>query len=160
MSKMSQKEAVYNAVTSVLSENNIVVDDSTNVYSVMTRELCAQVNRILFEGFRSDSIEIEGTHSDASLKGYISGLQSNYLRKDKRLNGGTKYSAKNPGSRLGSNDSQLKALRALLSTVSDPSDRTEIQSHIDTRVSELQAAKVKPVIDTTVLPAGLKSFVK
>lgn len=161
MSKLSQKEAVYNAITSVLSENNISVSEGTDVSTLMTRELRSQVNQVLFEGFRSGSVELDREYSDSDLKAYVSGLQSNWLRKDKRLNGGAKYSAKNPGSRIGSSDPQLKAMRALLSTLSSESDRAEVQSAIDTRVSEIQASKVKKVtIDTESLPADLAKFVR
>ncbi len=161
MSKLSQKEAVYNAVTSVLSENNISVSEGTDVSTLMTRELRSQVNQVLFEGFRSGSVELDREFNDSDLKAYVSGLQSNWLRKDKRLNGGAKYSAKNPGSRIGSSDPQLKAMRALLTTLSSESDRAEVQSAIDTRVSEIQASKVKKVtIDTESLPADLAKFVR
>lgn len=161
MSKLSQKEAVYNAVTSVLSENNISVSEGTDVSTLMTRELRSQVNQVLFEGFRSGSVELDREFNDSDLKAYVSGLQSNWLRKDKRLNGGAKYSAKNPGSRIGSSDPQLKAMRALLTTLSSESDRAEVQSAIDTRVSEIQALKVKKVtIDTESLPADLAKFVR
>jgi len=46
---------------------------------------------------------------DAKLRSYCSGLQSNWLRKDTRLNGGVKYVAKNPGSRAGSTDPKALA---------------------------------------------------
>lgn len=161
MSKMSQKEAVFSAVTSVLNENNITVSEGTDVSTLMTRELRSQVNQVLFEGFRKGSVELDREYSDTDLKGYVSGLQSNWLRKDKRLNGGLKYTAKNPGSRIGSSDPQLKAMRALLTTVSTDADRAEVQSAIDARVGEIQALKVKKVtIDASVLPAALQSFVK
>lgn len=161
MSKMSQKEAVYSAVTSVLSENNISVAEGTDVSTVMTRELRSQVNQVLFEGFRSGSVELDREFSDSDLKAYVSGLQSNWLRKDKRLNGGAKYSAKNPGSRIGSSDPQLKAMRALLTTLSTESEKTEVQGYIDNRISEINATKVKKVsIDTSALPAALQGLVK
>lgn len=162
MSKMSQKEAVYSAVTSVLSENNVNVSEGTDVSTVMTRELRSQVNQVLFEGFRSGNIELDRSFNDSDLKAYVSGLQSNWLRKDKRLNGGAKYSAKNPGSRIGSSDPSLKAMRGLLSTLTTDSDRAEVQAAINSRVSEIQANKAKKsiVIDTTVLPAELAKFAK
>lgn len=160
MSKLSQKEAVYSAVTSVLSENNISVSEGTDVQTLMTSELRSQVNQVLFEGFRKGSIELTREFSDSDLKAYVSGLQSNWLRKDKRLNGGTKYSAQNPGSRIGSSDPSLKAMRALLTTLTSESDRSEVQTAINTRVSEIQASKVKKVqIDASALPAGLSKFI-
>lgn len=158
MTKITQKEAVFNAVTSVLSENNVTVSEGTNVNSLMSKEYRSQVNAILFEGFRSGTVELDREFSDSELKGYVSGLQSNWLRKDKRLNGGAKYSAKNPGSRVGSGDASLKAMRTLLSTLTSEADKAEVQAAIDNRISEIQAAKVKTVsIDYSVLPSDLVS---
>ena len=85
MSKMSQKEAVYNAVTQVLSSNNITI--SGGVAPHMTREFRSQVNEILFNSFRSGNVELKSEYSDAELRAYVSGLQSNWIRKDTRLNG-------------------------------------------------------------------------
>jgi hypothetical protein len=143
---MSQKEAVFQAVVNVCG----------NVDGAYTpsREQRAQVNAILFEGFRSGTIQLEREFNDTELKAYVSGLQSNWLRKDTRLNGGTKYEAKNPGTRAGTGDAQLKAMRALLSTLTDESDRAEVQKHIDARVAEIMKAKA-PTIDFSALPADL-----
>ena len=162
MTKISQKEAVYSAVTSVLSENNISYTEGSDVSSLMNKELRSQVNAILFEGFRSGTVELDREFSDSELKGYVSGLQSNWLRKDKRLNGGNKYSAKNPGSRVGSGDASLKAMRTLLKTLTTDADKAEVQAAIDNRISEIQASKVKTVsIDASVLPAELAAkFIK
>lgn len=161
MSKLSQKEAVYNAVTSVLSENNISISEGTDFSTLMTRELRSQVNQILFEGFRGGSIELDREFSDTDLKAYVSGLQSNWLRKDKRLNGNTQYVAKNPGSRVGSTDPSLKAMRALLSTLTTESEKAEVQGYIDAKVAEIQATKntKKVNIDISALPAELRSKV-
>ena|SRR5665213_10722 len=152
--KSTQKEAVFTAVVNVLSQEGIDIVEGAPV--VMTKEFRAQVNNILFEGFRKGSIELDREFSDSDLKGYVSGLQSNWLRKDKRLNGGTQYIAKNPGSRAGSGDPSLKAMRTLLSTLTSDTDKAEVQSHIDIRLSEIQASKAKTVaIDYSVLPADL-----
>ena len=162
MSKITQKEAVFNAVTSVLNENNVEVSEGTNVNTLMNKELRSQVNAILFEGFRGETIELDRQFSDSELKGYVSGLQSNWLRKDKRLNGGIAYVAKNPGSRVGSSDQSLKAMRTLFSTLTTPEDKAEVQGYIDARISEIQASKVKAVsIDASMLPADLAAkFIK
>lgn len=161
MSKLSQKEAVYNAVTSVLNENNISVSEGTDVSTLMTRELRSQVNQILFESFRSGTVQLDREFSDTDLKAYVSGLQSNWLRKDKRLNGNVSYVAKNPGSRVGSSDPSLKAMRALLSTLTTEAEKAEVQGYIDTKVAEIQATKAikKVSIDINALPAELRSKV-
>ena len=91
----------------------------------------------------------------------MSGLQSNWLRKDTRLNGGMKYTAKNPGSRAGSSDPSLKAMIALLSTLTDESERAEVQSYIDAKRAEIAATKQAKVVDFSALPADLaKKFGK
>jgi hypothetical protein len=159
MSKQTQKEAVFSAVTAVLSEAGVQVNEGSNFADHLTRELRAQVTAILVEGFNNGSISLDKTfESEADLRTYCSGVTSNWLRKDSRLNGGTKYQAKNPGSRVGSSDPQLKAMRLLLSTKSDPAERDEIQAFIDARVAQVKASR-KPVksIDFSALPAELAS---
>lgn len=148
MSKMSQKEAVFTAVCNVTGHKG----EGTVVIS---KEQRSQVNAILFEGFRAGSIELDREYTDSDLKSYVSGLQSNWLRKDKRLNGGTQYVAKNPGSRQGSTDASLKAMRALMSTLTDPSEIAEVQQHIDARISEIAATKQAKTVDFSALPADL-----
>lgn len=144
--KISQKEAVYNAVVNVCGE----MDTYTP-----SKEQRAQINAILFEGFRAEKIEMDVSKSDSDLKSYCSGLTSNWLRKDKRLNGGVKYTAKSPGSRAGSTDPQLKAMRALISTLTTDEDKAEVQGHIDARIAELTKAKQATVVDFSALPADL-----
>lgn len=158
MSKLNQKEAVFNAVNQVLTEANITVEAGTDFKSVMTKELRAQVNQILFEGFRSNTIELDGEKTDSELKSYVSGLQSNWLNKDKRLNGGVQYVAKNPGSRAGSTDPQIKALKALIATKTDADEIAEIQSYIDERMKVVGTTKAKQVVvNFDDLPEELKA---
>jgi hypothetical protein len=145
---MNQKEAVYTAMINVCGEQD-------GVYTP-TKEQRAQVNHILFEGFRAGKITLDREFSDTDLKAYVSGLQSNWLRKDKRLNGNVAYVAKNPGSRQGTGDIQLKAMRALLSTLSTPEDKADVQAHIDSRIAEIAKTKVK-VIDYSALPKELQA---
>lgn len=156
---MKQKDAVYEAVTSVLAENGISFEDGTDVKPHMTRELRSQVSMILIAGFTSGKIDYSGDLPDESgLKEYVSGLVSNWVRKDPRFNGNTKYTPKNPGSRAGQGDEQLKNLKLYLATKSDPADRAEVQRYIDARVAELAAEKAKSVqVNTSILPEALRS---
>lgn len=148
--KMNQKEAVFAAIMNVCTDHKV-----GETPLVITKEERAQVNAILFQGFRAGTIELEREYTDSDLKSYVSGLQSNWIRKDKRLNGGIQYAAKNPGSRAGSADPGLKAMRALLITDITDEDRAEIQVHIDARMAELNAAKVAKTVDFSALPADL-----
>ena len=151
MSKMTQKEAVFQAMINVCGEQDGAYNPS--------KEERGQVNNILFEGFKAESISFDGElPEDSKLKAYVSGLQSNWLRKDKRLNGGVQYQAKNPGSRTGSTDPQVKAMRLLLATKADADERAEIQTFIDKRLAEIKPAKTV-TIDVDALPEELKHLV-
>src|SRR5271163_4468540 len=149
MEKMTQKEAVFSAVTNTISQD----DDGS--YKP-TKEERGIVNNILFEGFKEGKINYDGEiPSDTDLKSYVSGLQSNWLRKDVRLNGGVKYQAKNPGSRAGSTDPQVVAMRRLLSKVETKEDRATIQAHLDRRLAEVKPAKTVTIC-VADLPEELK----
>ncbi len=149
--KMSQKAAVIAAVFNVCGQHE-------GPYSPSKDER-ASVNQILFEGFKNGTIEYTGElPDDTKLKGYVSGLQSNWLRKAKELNGGVAYQAKNPGSRAGSTDPQIKAMRVLLSTQEDPAKKAEIQAFIDKRLAEIKPAK-SVTIDVDSLPEALRHMV-
>jgi hypothetical protein len=149
---VNQKEATYAAICAVTGHKGEGVLE-------ISKEQRAQVNMILFEGFRAGKIQLDREFTDQELKSYVSGLQSNWIRKDKRLNGGVKYEAKSPGSRAGSGDPSLKALRALMSTLTKDEDKVEVQGYIDARVAELNVAKA-PTIDYSVLPADLQAKFK
>lgn len=161
MTVLSQKEAVFQAITKVFSEADVAFDGSIVAKDLMTKEHRAQVNQILFDSFRSGAIILDCEKSDKELKTYVSSLQTNWLNKDKRLNGNTIFATKNPGSRAGSSDAQLKALRALLSRTENESEKVEIQSYIDDRLSKLEEEKKKTkkavAIDFSALPEELQN---
>jgi hypothetical protein len=163
--KVTQRQAVYSAVVSVFNESGIEFFDGVDAKAKMSKEHRGQVNAILVLGFMTGEIELKDTEAnraklaDASLmKEYVSGLQSNWLAKDERLNGGVDHQIKNPGSRTGGSDEQLKALRALHSTLTSASDRAEIQEMIDARVTALTVTKTKQVeINYDALPESLRA---
>jgi hypothetical protein len=147
--KMTQKEAVFQAIINVMGNRD-------GAY-VPSKEERAQVSQILIEGFTNGLINYDGeVPTDKKLRDYVSGLQSNWLRKDTRLNGGVAYVAKNPGSRTGSTDPQIKAMRALLAAKTDTAERAEIQTFIDKRLAELKPAKTVTV-NIADLPAELQA---
>lgn len=148
MSKVSQREAVYAAICNVTGHTG-------EKCLVISPEQRKQVNMILFEAFKADKIELSRSYDDTQLKSYVSGLQSNWIRKDKRLNGGIAYTAKNPGSRAGSGDPSLVAMRKLLSTLTKDEDKVEVQGYIDARMAEIAATKQTATVDFDALPAEL-----
>ena len=148
MNKVNQKEAVFTAVVNVTGYNG-------EGPCLPSKEQRSQISAILFEGFKAETIQLDREFNDVGLKAYVSGLVSNWLRKDTRLNGGIAYQAKNPGSRQGSTDPQIKAMKVLLSTLTEESDRAEVQAHIDARLKEINAEKSKVSIDFSALPPEL-----
>lgn len=146
---MNQKEAVFAAVINVCGQQDGKYEP--------TREQRTQVNLILVEGFKAGKIQLDREYNESELKSYVSGLQSNWLRKDARLNGGVKHTIKNPGIREGSTDAQLKALKALLSTTTDEDQRSEIQEYIDARLVEINSTKKKVEINFNDLPETLRN---
>src|SRR6188508_3454253 len=109
---MNQKEGVFEAVCAVVGEisGKVELNDTQK----------AQVKAILFTEFKAGNIEYKGgVPDDTELNKYLGGLLNNWLRKDTRLNGGGKYVTKKPGSRAGSGDAQLQAMRQLLAVTVD-----------------------------------------
>lgn len=66
---------------------------------------------------------------------YFKGQLNDALRKDRDLNGGIPYTAKNPGKFKNAGDPQIKVLKVLLKTKPEHAD--EIQEAIDKRQEEL-----------------------
>lgn len=149
-SVMNQKEAVFKAVTAVKKANTFEGPVS------LTREERDQVSKLVAEYFqKGEATFAEGNRDGKELTSYVSGLISNWLRKDSRLNGDVKYQPKNPGTRTGGGDESVKAMRALLSSTSDPAARAEIQAEIEKRINQL---KPKKEINTEALPAHLRKY--
>lgn len=156
---ISQKEAVFQAICSVLNQ------DAFDTKVSITTEQRKQVIGIVTEGIMGSAVEFsaeaqEKHDTEPKVKGYVTGMVSNWLRKDERLNGGEKYVTKNPGSRAGSGDDKLKALKALKAKlVADGNDdgAEEVQVGIDERIAELKAAKTPKIeINEEHLPEEFK----
>jgi hypothetical protein len=143
---MNQKTATYEAIKSVID-----FDDNTSVS--LTKDQKAKVKEILVKQFNSGEIELKSGQDD--LGKYVNGLINNWLRKDKRLNGGIVYQAKNPGSRAGQSDTMVKNLRLLKKTVTDESALADIDAAITARLAEIRPAKTVE-IDATAIPEEFK----
>lgn len=161
MSK-KQSTAVFEVTVQTLKDHGITFTPGHDVKPIIkdrkdiTDTICAE----LMAGFRAGEIDLKGGPNkyptEKELKTYVLGLMSNWYRKGKELNGGVVYEAKNPGSRAGSGDPQLKNLKTLLAQTEVEADREEIQMYIDQRIAEVTTSKAKSkVIDFSVLPAEL-----
>ena len=161
----NQREAVYAATHSVLSDAGIDFEDGNNISDVMTQDLRGKVHAIVCESFRQGEVSFKETsantekmENDTKLKSYVSGLISNWFRKDKRFNGNTVYQPKNPGSRAGQGDATLKALRGLHKQFSgvDDDKAALIQTQINERLSIIASERAKKVtVDLSVLSPEL-----
>lgn len=162
----SQRTATVNAILSVLKESgiNYELNGETTVSEVLTADHKAKVREILFTAFREGQVEHKESFkakiaNDAELKKYVSGLVNNWVRKAKEFNSGQAYKPKNPGSRAGSQDEQIKEMRKLMSITVDDQAKAAIQSAIDTRLAEIQASK-QPEVNMEAIPDDLKKLLK
>ena len=156
---LNQKTAVFNTVCQVLGQ------DSFDGAVELTKEQRQQVIAIVAEGFYNGEVELSQNAAEKydtieKLKGYSNGLVSNWLRKDTRLNGGSKYEAKNPGSRAGSGDTVVRELKRLRSTLTDPSQIATVDQEIEKRLEAIKVEKAKKVeINADLLPEDLRALV-
>lgn len=150
---MNQRQGVYAAVVAVHGEPEGKVE--------LTDKQTDEVVGLIVNGIMDGSIEYKGDGTAVTrekINKYVPGLLNNWLRKDPNLNGGVKYETKNKGSRAGSGDEPLKAMKALLQSTDDPEAKAEINRAIENRKAELNAAKAKPV-NVAALPPELLKFV-
>ena len=161
---MNQREAVYTITHSILKEHGVTFEDGDNISSVMTDEYRKQIIEAIVTSFQSGKIDFKDTQANqeklgdvSKLRSYTSGLVSNWFRKDPRFNGNVKYEAKNPGSRAGQGDAQMKNLRLLKKQYEGTDKVKDIDAAIADRTAELRAAKAKKVeVDYTAIPEELK----
>ena len=155
----NQKEAVFSAVCSVLQQ------DSFDSAVELTREERAMVIEIVAQGFTSGTVEFSDSakmkyDSESKIKTYTSGLVSNWLRKDKRLNGNVQYQTGNPGSRVRSSDPILKNLKLFKLTLTEPEHIEAVDQEIEKRMEQIQAERVKKVdVDLSLIPAELQDLI-
>jgi len=154
---MTQGELVFMSVVAVFG-NNGKLDGPVPSTTQWTKEQSDKVHGLVLLGFqRGDVNKNSGGNDEISLRKYIPGLVNNWVRKDKRMNGGVTYTAKNPGSRTGAGDETLKNLKVLLTMVTDGDAKAAVQAEIDKRLEEL---KPKVELNVDALPAHLRALVK
>lgn len=150
---MKQREAVYQATLNVMGEQDGKYEP--------TKDERASIIDIVTQGIMSGDVDFsESAHTkyptEEKVRGYVSGMVSNWLRKDENLNGGVKYQPKNPGSRAGSGDPEVKNLKLLIKSGRLDDKQTAIaQARIDERVAQIRAEKSKVEIDFDAIPSDL-----
>lgn len=148
---MKQSDAVVLAVRSIFPAE---VPETTTWNDAQKQQVYGMLLTMFKEG---QWMKASGGTDDAAVMKYIPGLVNNHVRKDTRLNGGTKYETKRPGSRAGSGDESIKAMRTLLALTQDPAVKAQIQTAIDARIEEL---KPKATVNVEALPEALRHLVQ
>lgn len=161
---MNQRDATCNTILAVLSDSGVQyeLNGEVAINDVLTSEHKATIRSILFTMFRQGKVDYRAdfqakVDDDKELGKYVSGLVNNWIRKAPEFNSGETYKAKNPGSRQGSQDEQIKAMKSLLAITTDPEAKQAIAEAIVTRQAELQP---KVEINVSALPEHLKHLVK
>lgn len=161
---MNQRLATTSTILAILSERGVAyeLNSQTPISEVLNEQDKKLTREALFSMFRNDQVELSASaklkfQEDQALKTYISGLVNNWIRKAPEFNCGETYKAKNPGSRQGNGDEQIKAMKTLLSITTDPEAKEAIAQAISDRQEEL---KPKTVIDIDKLPESLRHLIK
>lgn len=162
MSK-SQKEAVTNAVLSLFPEYEL--GGETILASIITSDHKSQLKAILAAGFEAGEIAMteqakaKYIGDEKAMLKYCGGLLDNWIRKNPEFNNGQKYVTKNPGSRAGSGDEQVRELRKLLKTVTGTEHEAQVKAALDARLAEIKPKSVV-TINVDALPESLRHLVK
>lgn len=164
---LNQRTAAVNTILSVIEEKTgeeFTLNGEVRAQDIFTADMKKEAQAMLFQGFRSGSIQYRPefqakVDDDAQLKSYVSGLLNNWLRKAKELNCGEAYTPKNPGSRAGSGDKQIRELKKLLKKVKGTEHEAKVQAAISKRLEEIKP-EAKIEINAEFIPAELQDLVE
>lgn len=146
VAQFSQKEAVYVAYTTALSDRNIDFTTPANLSPEILSAVRKDMRENIASGIVDGSISCEKPEYRADLKAagtYASGLVSNWFKKDTRLTGGVKYEAQTTRGPV-TRDEKLKALKNAKVAAEGANDMellTKIEAAITTRQAEVDADK-------------------
>ena len=162
----SQKNAVCELLLLVLSMRDVeyTLNGEVNIKDVLTPSDKAWVRQEVTKGFyegeisMSEQAQAKFLSNETEMKKYVHGLVNNWIKKCPDFNQGSKYVPKNPGSRAGQGDDQVKAMRNLKKTTNDLTAIAEIDKAIADRLAEIKPATVE--INVEALPEHLRHLVK
>lgn len=160
---MKQKEAVLAAVMSVFAENQVeFIQKHSAAKSMLSDGMYSSVVDIVTEGIKSGHVSFsdaahEKYHSDDLKRDYVKSMVNNWLKKDERLNGGVEYKPKNPGSRTGVTDPEIKNLKLLLKSGKLKTKEAEdkVKERIEAKKAELRASKENVEVDLSAIDPAL-----
>jgi hypothetical protein len=162
---MSQSRSVIEATISVLGED---FQPGVPVLSYITKsqvsEVVDLVTQSICEGLTDFSAAARVKYNTPKLvRSYVVGMVNNWHRKSKELNGGMVYTPKNPGSRQGSSDPELKELKLLKKTLVERNARPDaiekVDAAIQSRLEALGQSKPKVQINADLIPEELRDLI-
>ena len=159
---LSQSAAVVKFTKEVLGDR---FEAGMDARAIVTKDDRKLIVSMLVAGFLAGEIQMSADarakySEESKLRTYSSGLTTNWLNKSLELNGGTKYEAKQPGIRSGS-DSYKQALKLKAELEADGRDTTEVDAFIEANrpVAPTPKAKKQPKgLDFSALPEELRSL--
>ena len=161
----SQVNGVVDVIMSVLNENDIDYElgGEINVKDVLNPTMLIEIRLRVLNEFNEEKILLSEkgklkNNTEKLMKSYVSGLVNNWVRKYKPFNNGIAYEIKNKGSRSGSGDEQVREMRKLLKTITDPDTKGKIEAAIAARIIEIKPES-NVEIDASILPEHLRHLV-
>ena len=134
---MKQSQSVVAATVSVLADR---FQPGVPVLSYISRSETSEVVELvtdsIMEGLTEFSPEARVKYDDRKkVRSYVVGMVNNWFRKGKELNGGTTYIPKNPGSRAGTGDPELKELKLLKKALVERNAKPEALAKVDAAIA-------------------------
>jgi hypothetical protein len=135
----SQKQVVHNAIMAFLQENGLSLNDNKVELTHNDRKtIVTMIMAAIDSGDMHLSVTALAKHdTPKKIRNYSTGLLSNWLRKDHRINGGLKHKIKNPGSKANQDDEVIKSLKSIRKLLSNHKEILAIDAEISLRIKQL-----------------------
>ena len=166
MSKLNQHSAVVQVTKAHFGERFIPGADVKEYATKADKQAIAgKIAEMMLEGAveLSDSAKAKyGESAEVLTSKYVVGMVTNWFNKSKELNGNVKYETKNPGSRAGSGDPQIKEMRTLrkhLEQLGNADGVARVDEAIAQRLAEIGATKTPTIaVNAENLPEFLRDL--
>lgn len=166
MSKLTQHEAVVQVTQAHFGDRFAPGSDVKEISTKADKHaIAAKIAEMIIEGTveLSDGARAKyGESVEVLTSKYVVGMVTNWFNKSTQLNGGVKYQAKNPGSRAGNGDVQIKEMRVLrkqLAELGNEEGVARVDAAIAERLAELNATTTTKVeINADNLPEFLRDL--
>lgn len=155
---MSQKEVVYQTIISYCFNNGIKRE---GLLTELTKVQKLEVVGLMVELTKEGRVEVKSEKESKDLKKYWTGCVGNWLKKDMRLNGGSKYIPKTKkGPRVSDEVKELKKLLAAVELSGNEEVIDKVQLELARQLDKEAVEKeVDTAIDASKLPESLRHLV-